>query len=225
MSTVCGNVRRRVEFAIERGEARSQRARLRRPAPDGPFGPTTGFSPDAIRLATLEYTYLEQAEVVGDVAGRRHIRAETIRLRRDPSNQRYMRRRGDTGRGTVHTRRRCAIPSRPVLNSDAFAGSPPRCVVGWKGGWRRIGDGNSNEGRSNVFYLSMIYLKSYLRLKFLVAIWLLAETGSGIFAGGVSGRNCCFRIKGGYRPAFPPPSFAHGTVDNNLVRKYPGWLV
>ena len=54
--------------------------RLRFPSPDDPFDPTEGFSDDAIRLATLGYTFLELAEEIGNSAARHHLRAEMMRL-------------------------------------------------------------------------------------------------------------------------------------------------
>ena len=34
------------------------------PYPDDPVGPSKGFGDDAIRLATMGYTYLELAEII-----------------------------------------------------------------------------------------------------------------------------------------------------------------
>ena len=59
MSSVNENVRKRAECVSQRNEARALWMRLRFPTPDDPFDPTEGFSDDAIRLATLGYTFLE----------------------------------------------------------------------------------------------------------------------------------------------------------------------
>ena len=64
-------------------------ARLRYPAPDGPFGPTADFSDDAIRSATLGSTYLEVAEIMGNSAARHHLHSEMMRMRRVYRNPLY----------------------------------------------------------------------------------------------------------------------------------------
>ena len=43
--------------------------------------PTEGFSVDAIRLATLGFTFLELDGEIGNSAARQHFRGEMIRLR------------------------------------------------------------------------------------------------------------------------------------------------
>ena len=90
MTRVSENVRMRAECVEQREEARSLWTRLRYPTPGDPFGPTEGFSEDAIRLAPLGCTYLELAEVMGNSASRQHIHREFLRQRGIRNNPRPM---------------------------------------------------------------------------------------------------------------------------------------
>ena len=81
MSSVNENVRKRAERTSQRNEARALWMRLRFPTPEDPFGPTEGFSDDAIRLATLGCTFLELSEEIGNSSARHQLHAEMMRLR------------------------------------------------------------------------------------------------------------------------------------------------
>ena len=90
VATVNENVRRRAERVSRRNEARALWMRLRFPTPGDPFGPIEDFSDDAIRLATLGFTFFELAEEIGDSAARHHLHAEMMRLRTLYRDFRYM---------------------------------------------------------------------------------------------------------------------------------------
>ena len=100
-----GECKERAECATQREEARSLWMRLSYPTPDDPFGPSEGFSEDAIRLATLGCTYLELAEVVGELGC-----SSTSSSRNGPS-------KWDTEQSAVYAsmaripRRLCVLPA------------------------------------------------------------------------------------------------------------------
>ena len=90
MTRVSENVRIRAECVTKRGESRSLWMRLRYPAPEDPFGPTEGFSEDAVRLAILGCTYLELAEIMGNSVARQHLHRELLRERVSRASPHFM---------------------------------------------------------------------------------------------------------------------------------------
>ena len=133
ITTVSENVRKRSKRPSQRGEARALWMRLRHPTPEGPFGPTAGFSDAAVRLAILGRTYLELAVSMDNSAARKHIQSGMLGLRDVQRNPLYMRHwRGFRNAYESYLE---TAKDFPILQAVSFAraGSPHREVVG--GGW------------------------------------------------------------------------------------------
>ena len=90
MTHLSENVRKRSECATQRGEAMAVRMRLRYHTPEGPSGPTEGFSGNAIRPAKIGRTYIELAEIMGNSDARQHLRREMIPQRAARNNPHFM---------------------------------------------------------------------------------------------------------------------------------------
>ena len=106
------------------------------------FGQTEGFSDDAIRLATLGYTFLELDEEIGNSTARHHLRAEMMLLMTAYRDFRFTHHGAeyrDAYEANVNQMRDCYPPGE--LNRSVCAGFPALQERLMAEFMRRSGDG------------------------------------------------------------------------------------